>query len=166
MAKRFTQAQIDKALATLMAWGGNARAAADALNSDTTILGDTVGADTLASWKVKYQLEYNRIRQEHAPQLEGFLANEFRDLALKATRVIEKAIDVAEERLDAGKDHDPARTAASLAQVKAKAIDKLMTLEGREPRQEAAKKTVEELMRGLVASGVLSLPQLPNGDAS
>ncbi len=148
----YTDEQQTRGLLALVACAGSASAAAQALEQQ----GHPIPVSTLRTWTATRRDELDGLRDRYAPQLEEEIVRQLRDLALYAPRVQRKAIELAEERLDAGKDINPAQTAASLAKVAANATDKLLALTGR-PTQITEHRSVEEITRGLVAAGVLVL---------
>ena len=100
--------------------------------------------------------EYDELRERYAPQLEAEVVRQLRETAIYAGVVQRKAIEAAEERLDARKDIAPAQTAAALAKVSSSATEKLLALTGR-PTQITEHRTLEEIVRPLIAQGVLQL---------
>ena len=79
------------------------------------------------------------------------------DAARRATEGALLATDVAVKRLKAGKDEDPARTAANLSRVAQSATDKRLALQGRSTAPTDVRDAME-ILRGLVAMGVLQAP--------
>ena len=154
MASPFSEEDLTTALMSLVAWAGNASAAARYLKSEKGI---SVSVATLCDWKVRHGERYDELREKYQAQLEGNLAHELRDCARLAVEVERLALEKTRERLEAGKERDPSRAAANLAMVAAKSTDKLMTLTAR-PTQITENRDATEILRSLVARGVLTLP--------
>lgn len=151
--KQYTLAEQTRGLMALVACAGSVTAAARALEQQ----GCPIPAATLRSWMQTRRDEYDELREHHAQQLEDEAKRQLRETMVLAGAVQRKAIELAEERLDQRKDIAPAQTAAALAKVAASAADKLLALTGR-PTQITEHRTLEEIVRPLVASGVLELP--------
>lgn len=156
-AAPFSQEDIDWCLQALVAWAGNANAAVKWLEAHAE--GRRVPAAlTLTSWsRTKHWERYEQIREQFGGLREKTISNDMRDAAQEAVETQRLAVEKARERLEAGRDDDPARSAASLAKVAQSNIDKLLSLTGR-PTQITESRNVNEILRSLVAKGVLSLP--------
>ena len=151
-AKSYSDEDKQRALRVMVACGGSAKHASELL----TEAGLEVGAATLRSWKRYLREDYDRLREELAPQLEAEMVRVMRETAMRAAEVERKAIDLAERRLDGGQDYDPARTAVSMSRIKATATDRLLTLTGR-PQSIVEHRRAEEILRSLHAKGVIEL---------
>lgn len=158
MARReYTAEDITSGLMAVIAWAGNHAAAA----RDLAERGVTVPPQTLMDWtKTTHFVEFQRLRDEYAPQIEAQLAHQFRDVAAKSVTVQMKALEAAEKRLDAGLDEEPARTASFAARTGQTAVDKLMTLTNR-PQRIVETRDIDEVLRSLAAQKIIVA--LPNG---
>ncbi len=159
MGQYRSQEEITTCLFALTAWAGNSRRAAKFLESEKGI---KIHQSTLEGWKQSHGDEYDKIREDYSAQLEGTLANEFRDVARLAVEAQRLAVETAMTQLANGRDQDPARSAANLARVSQSSTDKLLALTGR-PTQITETRDVSQILRSLAARGVLELPE---GDVS
>ena len=71
------------------------------------------------------------------------------------------AVAQAKQRLEDGVDPDPARTAANLASMAQRLTDKRLALQGR-PQRILETRNETEILRSLLAKGVLKMPDLPD----
>jgi hypothetical protein len=159
-AAPFTQAEIDKCLTAMIAYAGSATNAIRYLqHNEPEVRCPTPG--TLINWsRTTHWERYEQLRETWAAKVEQTVANDMRDAAREAIDVERLAVQRARERLEAGRDDDPAKSAASLARVAQSNVDKLLSLTGR-PSQITENRTVSELLRSLVASGALHLADEP-----
>ena len=154
----YTQEEIDDALTALIAYAGNASGACRYLESEGK---RSPGATHLKAWAQTTHWErYEELRDKFAEKHENTLANNYRDAARFATEVTMLAVEKAKERLEKGKDEDPARSAAALAKVGQGSTDKLLSLTGR-PTQITETRDIGPLLRSLAAKGVITLPEEP-----
>lgn len=152
----YSQEEIDRALSALVAWNGNASAAVRYLNAQA--VGRVPTKQTLCEWaRTTHWERYEQLREQWAARVEQTVANDMRDAAREAVEVQRLAVNAARQRLEAGDDQDPARSAANLARVAQSNTDKLLSLTGR-PTQITETRNVNEILRSLVAKGVLTLP--------
>lgn len=148
--------EITQALLALIAWAGNAGAACNALKAEGKVAPDK---GTLLKWSRGAHAElYQKLHEQHAGALENQLVAEFRMVARHATDGARLAIERATEQLEAGKDRDPARTAANLATVADKATGKVLALSGRPTSIREDRRNPEDLLRALIGMGVLKPP--------
>lgn len=160
-AAAFSQEEIDRCLTALVAWSGNAAAAVRFLHSEATEDQRVPTGSTLIEWSRTIHWErYEQIRDTWAGKVEQTVVNDMRDAAREAIEVQRIAVGKAKERLEANKDDDPGRTAANLARTASANTDKLLSLSGR-PTQITESRNVGEILRSLVAKGVLTLPDEP-----
>lgn len=151
-----TEDEVTTGLLALVAWAGNATAAASSLKAEGKAL---TSAATLRTWsRGAYAERYQELREKYAERLEGQLVAEYRDVARHAVEVQRLALDKALERLKKGEDHDPSRTAANTATVADKMTAKMLALSGR-PTSIREDRNVGEILRSLAAKGVLHLPK-------
>lgn len=141
----------------LVAWAGNVTYASNYLKAEKGI---TISPSTLTDWKVRHGDRYDKLREQYRGQLEENLAHEMRDVARLAVETERLALQKSKQMLEADKERDPARAAANLATVASKNTDKLLALTGR-PSQITESRDVGQILRSLVAKGVLSLPEEP-----
>lgn len=160
-AAPFSQEEIDQALTAMVAYAGKAHTAVKylATNGNPDLRVPT--GVTLLDWsRTTHWERYEQIRETWAAKVELTVANDMRDAAREAIEVQRIAVEKTRERLEAGRDDDPARSAANLARVASTNTDKLLSLTGR-PSQITESRNVNEILRSLVAKGVLSLPDAP-----
>jgi hypothetical protein len=147
----------------LIAWAGNATAASRYLKAEKVI---AITGATLNNWRQeRYAAKYEEMREKYAAQLEKQIEGDLREMAALAMQAERLAIQKAKEQLEAGEEKDPARAAANLARVAQSSVDKLMTISGR-PTVITEQRNVEEILRGLVARGVLKAPDPPQLEAA
>lgn len=157
MAAR-TEEEITAGLLAMIAWAGNASAASSALEAEKGI---KISSSTLSGWvRGAHALRYQEMREKYADQLEAQLIGDYRDLVKHALEAEGLAIEKARDRLHAGRDEDPGRTAANLARVAQANTDKMLSLSGR-PTSIREDRNVEEILRSLAAKGVIQLPEPP-----
>jgi len=154
----YTQQEIDEALTAVIAHAGSCSGAIRYLKAE----GKRAPAwQTLQNWcRVKHWERYEELREKFAQKAEDTLANNYLDAARYATEVQMLAVDKAKERLEKGKDEDPARTAANLSQVSARSTDKRLSLQGR-PTTITETRDLGAILRSLAAKGVVHLPDEP-----
>lgn len=152
--QRYNEEQITTGLMALIAWAGNANAAARFLRAEK---GLKVAPGTLSNWRDRDLARFDEMREKYAGELEGNLAHEFRDVARLAVEVQRELIEATRKRLKKGEEADPARAAANLMRVAQGSTDKLMTITGR-PQEIKETRNLGEILRSLVARGVVQLP--------
>lgn len=151
----FTEEQITTGLMAVVIWHGNASAASRYLKAEKDL---DISNATLGEWvKYRHAARYLELREKFADQIEQSLIHEYRDAAALAAQVTHKALLRAEERLDAGRDRNPGRTAANTAQAVDTLTRNTLTLSGR-PSQIKETRGLREILRSLAARGVLELP--------
>ena len=147
-AAPFSQEQIDDALMALIAWAGNASAAVRHLKS---VGKRAPRVETLLNWSRTLHWErYQELREKYGDQIEKGLAADYLDSARELREVAHMAAEKAKERLEAGEDQDPGRTAANLARASAIALEKSLTLQGK-PTQITESRNPSEILAGLIA---------------
>jgi len=149
----FTAEEKERGLMAMIAWAGNAAAAARMLKAE----GLDINHSTLNGWKHSNAIRYDELREKHSASMEASLAHEMRDVAALASQATRLAIQKATDKLEANREDDPARAAANLARVSQSATDKLMTLTSR-PVQITETRNVGEILRSLAAKGVIQIP--------
>ena len=156
----YSQADIDWCLQAMVAWAGNAYAAHKWLEANAD--GRRVpNMNTIRDWaRTKHWERYEQLREQWGQLRERTIANEMRDVALESVEAQKLAVSRAVERLEKDRDPEPARTAAALAKVGQTNVDKMLSLTGR-PTQITESRNVNEILRSLVAKGVLALPEEP-----
>lgn len=153
--------EITDALMAMIASAGSATRA-KALLEQQEKRAPAVG--TLREWVTHtHWQQYQELRDKWAAQIETGIVNDYRDAIRSALEAELLAIEKAKERLENNKDEDPARTAANLARAAQSSTDKMMTMQGK-PTQISETRDVMEIMRGLVAMGVLQVPEGPAGE--
>lgn len=144
-AKSYTQEEITRGLMAMVAWAGKAVDASKSLKEQ----GLDVPTSTLRTWiQTTHSDEYQELRSKYAHKLEEALVRDMREVAIRATRAQQKAVEEAEKRLERGADTDPARTAAALSKVSQTSTDKLLALTGR-PTAITETRGLNEILRSL-----------------
>ena len=159
-AAPFTQAEIDKCFTAMIAHAGSPTGAIRYLQHEEPEA-RVPSPGTLMNWARGVHWErYEHLRETWAAKVEQAVANDMRDAAREAVDVQRLAVQRARERLEAGRDDDPAKSAASLARVAQSNTDKLLTLTGR-PSQIVDNRDTEQILRSLVAKGILKIADDP-----
>jgi hypothetical protein len=154
--RQYTEAEITDALLALVAWGGSPTKAARSLAEK----GVEIPVTTLRDWKEFTHAErYSELQERHAEQLEKILVANYRERAYHALDGVELAIEKAIERLENGKDDDPARTAANLSTVADKNTRNMLLVDGRPTSIKKDDRDVMETVRSLIAMGVIEPPR-------
>ena len=160
-AAPFSQEDIDRSLEALVAWAGNGEEAIRWLQENNPGDWRIPTSTTLRHWsRTTHWERFEQIREQWSTMRERSISNDMRDAAQEAVEAQRLAVVRARERLEAGRDDDPARSAANLARVAQSNVDKLLALTGR-PSQITESRNAEEILRSLVAKGVLQLPEEP-----
>lgn len=154
-----TEEDVTAGLMAVIQWGGNYAEASRTLKAAGMM--DIMPA-TLRGWVMhRYADRYRELREKHREQLEKQLADRFADLATHAAGGSWKGVDRAIELLDAGKDRDPARTAANLASVADKMTGKMLAVTGRPSAgPQLDDRTIEQRLRKLAQMGVIKIPEV------
>jgi hypothetical protein len=153
----YTDEEVMTCLLALVMCSGNVTTALEFLKQEK---GLSPNKDTLHQWRRgKWAQQYDRLREKHVAELEATLAGDMREVAATALGVQMIALDQAKQRLLAGKEEDPARAAANLSRVMQVSTDRMLLLSGR-PTQISESRDVAEILRGLVAIGVLEPPDV------
>lgn len=155
---QYTQDEIDNALAMLIAYAGNVKAAITELKEQGVKYPSPA---TLTQWaRVTHWERYEALREKFDEKREGKLTHDMFDVSHRATEGAALAVEKAIEKLEAGKDDDPGKTAANLASVGQRMTDKGLALSGR-PSRITESRDAAEILRRLVAMGVLQAPEEP-----
>lgn len=162
----YTQEEIDEVLATLIGFAGNASAAHRHLQAEGK---RTPTPPTIREWaQTAYWERYEELREKYAQKVEGRLVNDMLDVSRQLVEATQLAAERAVERLKANKDDDPGRTASNLSMAGSRMMDKRLSHLGR-PTRITENRDATEILRSLVATGVLVAPeepkQLEEGDA-
>lgn len=162
----YTEDQVTAGLMAVAAHAGGYKRASRSIKWETH--GFTVSAGTLSEWvRYKYPQRYMELRDKYRDQLEKQLADQQTDIAAQAVETAALAVEQARERLETGKDQDPARTAANLATVQEKAMRSSLTLQNR-PSTIKETRDLPEILRRLAALKVIEIPEeqsaLTSGD--
>jgi hypothetical protein len=149
--------EVDLCLAAVVRCFGNYSQACDMLAEN----GINMNGTSLKKWvQGRHRERFLEIRAQLAPELERDVAQDMLSVAGRATRVNHTAIEKAYERLVAGKDEDPSRSAVNLARVAQLNTDKMLSLQGR-PIEHRESRDVTEMLRALVGMGVLKVGEEP-----
>ena len=150
------EARVTEALIAVIAWAGNIAAAHRALKAEGK---NPPSYTTLTAWVRETHVDrYNELREKYAERLEQQLIHEYRDVARFSVEVQRLGLEKAQQRLLSGDDTDPSRTAANAARVAQSMTDKMLSLSGR-PTSIREDRNLEEILRSLVAKGVVHLPE-------
>lgn len=165
-ADKYTAKELDDCLTALIAHNGNAKYATAWLEEHGKKHPKTPRA--LLNWsRIQHWERYEELRERLAAGREEQLANDYLETALAARDATALAVEKAHAKLMAGKDDDPARTAANLSKVSATALEKRLMQQGR-PTKITQAKDVEASLRALAAMGVIEIagqkPELEAGD--
>lgn len=118
-------ARADIALTMLVSVQGQIEVACEAIPFKIT-------PDELRAMRdVTHSERYRRLKTEHGDELTATATATARKIIDAAAEVEIAAIEKARTRLSENRDPDPAKTAAALASVKAKNIEKMVQLENR-----------------------------------
>jgi siroheme synthase (precorrin-2 oxidase/ferrochelatase) len=107
---------------------------------------------------------YQQRRQELAPQLEGKFANDLLDNGRRGTLAVRLAVEETIKRLEDGTVADPSKAARDISQVVAQSVDKRLAIQGW-PTQIVEHRDVNEILRQLVALGVVTIDDTVDGTA-
>lgn len=151
----YTAEEIETALMALVAWAGNATAAARYLKAEK---GLSIRTQTLSGWKQKHAIRYDELREKYGGQIEQAITNDLREVIMLGTQAERLAIEKATEALEHGTEKDPSRAAANMARVVQSSTDKLMTLTSR-PVTITESRNIGEILRSLAAKGVIKVPE-------
>jgi hypothetical protein len=151
-----TEEDITTGLLALIAWAGNASAACRSLKAEGKM---DLKPDTLTNWaRGKHTERYNELREKYHEQIEAQIVHDLREISGQAIQVERLALEKAHAKLKRGGDDDPARTASHAARVAQSSVDKMLSLSGR-PTSIREDRNATEIVRGLIAKGVLSMPK-------
>jgi hypothetical protein len=160
-AHAYSQDEVDRCLQAMVAWAGNSAAAVRWLQANSPEGQRVPNHVTLLEWtRTKYWERYEQIREQMGVLKEKTISNDMRDAVQEAIDAQRLAVTRAKERLEKDRDPEPAKSAAALARVAQANTDKLLSLTGR-PSQITESRNAEEILRSLVAKGVLTLPDAP-----
>lgn len=150
---RHSAEEIDLALSAVVSCGGNFTAAHKLLISKDI----KVHYETLRTWVQRdYPERYWELREKFAETMEKRMIAEYRDTAIQANEAARLAITKAQERLEAGEDENPAKSAQALSVAGDRSMRAMLSLSGR-PSVIHETRNVQEIVRGLVAAGVAEL---------
>lgn len=122
-----TPEQFEIGLMALVAAGGNAQRASDALKSQ----GHDLNRRTLTHWRNEYPRRYQTLAAKYAKDIEPLVETAAREVALAGFQVAQAAIEAAQHQLDAGEVKDPGTLARNMATSSAIAVDKVLAISGR-----------------------------------
>jgi hypothetical protein len=121
-----------------------------------------VPAETLRMWKLRdYTEEYRRLVELHNLELEQEMIALARQNARDASEAVHQLIEKVRDKIGGMDGKDAAIAARNLADVKAKSVDKMITLSNRPPR-DPEPENLEELVRSMESSGIVRVrPRTP-----
>lgn len=146
------------ALTALVFCAGSINKAQEALRDQ----GIDIPYQTLNTWKRRYSKEYNQIAEKNKAALEENIIRNLRETVVIAEAAERAAVEIALKELERAKlqenmrPTDAAIAANNLANIKGKAIDRLLTLTGR-PSSIIETRSAEVLLRKLQNSGVMKV---------
>lgn len=138
------------ALTCLVLAGGNLREAVRQLKAQHGIKLDY---HSIARWRDRDPLLYERLRQELAPRLSSELIGVINENALAASKTERRSIADTERLLDEGRTRDPLVTstiARNMKQIITQSIDKTRLLEDK-PTRITENRSLDEILRQLKA---------------
>jgi hypothetical protein len=116
--------------------------------------GREINEETLRRWcRETKTVQFEKMRDEWAGQIEAQLANNLLDNARLAAQVERQAIEATKDSLDNKTAREPAKIARDLSQVKAQSVDKRLALQGR-PTQISERRGISEIVKALVGMRV------------
>lgn len=153
---QFTPEEITDALMACVANAGNAAAAIRSLEAQEK---RAPSSGTLHEWmRWTHAARYQELRDKFSEELDQQIIHDWRDVIALATDGTKKAVQKAVNGIE--DDKDPSRTAANLATVADKYTRNKLTAEGK-PSRITETRDVNELLRSLIAHGVLQPPDEP-----
>lgn len=136
---------VETALLTIAMCGGNTQAAFDTLAAKNI----HVGRSTLKAWQhVQFPNRYRDLAERYRASIEGEIVNNVRALALRASQVAQRALDLEEKRIAAGEINDASTSLRNIATSIGISVDKILLLEGR-PNQITEQRSADDVLRGL-----------------
>lgn len=146
-----TPEMIELGLLTIAAAGGSTHKASAVLKAQ----GIALSPGTLNYWRWDmYPNRYRDTAARHSAQIEREIVNNVRALALRASDVAHKALDLEEKRIAAGNVKDAASSLRNIATTVGISVDKILILEGR-PNSITESRSAEDVLRGLQAKGYI-----------
>jgi len=116
----------------------------------------------LQNWRARHKKEYDEIAEKHKGVIEENIIRTLRETIVVAETAERAAVEITLDQLERARIHqnmrpaDAAITANNLANIKSKAIDRLLTLTGR-PSSIVETRQAEVLLRQLENSGVMKV---------
>lgn len=136
---------VETALLTLAMCGGNTQAAVDTLATKNI----RVSQGTLKAWQHnQFPNRYRDLAERYRASIEGEIVNNVRALALRASQVAQRALDLEEKRIAAGEINDASTSLRNIATSIGISVDKILLLEGR-PNQITEQRSADDVLRGL-----------------
>jgi hypothetical protein len=150
--KKYTEEEVT---AGLIAYIGSPTFAA--AHETLATEGWEIPATTLKGWVNNSHIaEYERLREQYAPQIEARLANTFLDNARLASEVQRIAIEQTRDKLKKKSIAEPARVARDLGDAITKNIDKRLSLQGR-PTKITTNRDIGEVVRALIGMNIVQV---------
>jgi hypothetical protein len=150
--RRYDEQTIETALTVTALCGGNTRHAVKRLKEQ----GIDVPVSTLGRWKEQvHASRYAVIRDERAPEIQRRVAVAQEDVALKAAQVTGRMLERLEKEVPDIPTRDLAGAVRNVATTGGIGSDKLMVLRERPLPAQAAGRNTEEIIRALIAMGVV-----------
>ena len=142
---------VNAALTELALVGGSARRAIPRLQEK----GVDVARSTLELWRDDQHAElYASIRDDRAAQVQRVIAAEHEDLAIRGAEVTRALLERTRENLDEIPARDLPGAVRNIATATAIATDKALMARERPVAMPAETRSIDELVRGLIALGV------------
>lgn len=141
---------VDTALLAIAMTGGGILAAQKLLKPK----GIDIPRSTLETWPHIYPNRYRDIAERHKSAIEGEIVASVRSLALRASHVAQRALELEEQRIESGEIHDAAASLRNIATTVGIAVDKTLLIEGR-PTQITEQRTTDDVLAGLRDKGYI-----------
>jgi hypothetical protein len=126
--RTYTPEEVDVGLTTLALCGGDSKEAERRLEA----AGSLIPSSTLRDWRTSVHPDrYVELCHLHAPEIEKRVIQRSQEIQQRALDVSLKAINAAEQQLDANEAKDPGALAKNLALTHGIITDKSLTLQGR-----------------------------------
>lgn len=149
--KKYTPQTVEIALLTLAMCGDNSGAAVRTLAAK----GIKVEQATLKTWRQdQFPNRYRDIAERHRGAIEGEIVSNVRSMALRASEIAQRALDLEEKRIASEQVSDASASLRNIATSIGISVDKILLLEGR-PNQITEQRSSDDVLRGLTDRGYI-----------
>lgn len=146
----YSPEQVTMALMAMVAHGGDVKAVAEELIDEEF----QVPAPTLRRWKNETHAErYRELELKYAAELEQITIEKLRRNAQLAAEIETELL----ERVRNAPVEQSAQALKAVADSRAKSVDKLLALTGRDPSGGGAQPDLTELLRSMAAKGLVKI---------